>query len=74
VKNRFQSLPFKCNLQRYNVVKSAQPWSHAGEIRHTLLHECRVLLVHGLDVRSAEPTEAVPEHREPPRCSAAGCI
>jgi hypothetical protein len=20
VKNRFQSLPFKCNLQRYNVV------------------------------------------------------
>jgi hypothetical protein len=25
VKNWFQSLPFKCDLQRYNVVKSASP-------------------------------------------------
>jgi hypothetical protein len=39
VKNRFQSLPFKCNLQRYIVVKgqaadnSAQPQFKPHDIK-----------------------------------------
>jgi hypothetical protein len=30
VKNRFQSLPFKCNLQRYTVVAAAEAKAEAA--------------------------------------------
>ncbi len=30
MKNRFQSLPFKCNLQRYNAVEVVERMKAAG--------------------------------------------